>query len=165
MMAMLGGLMGMYEWVRTDTKVQRNTAIDEFTFFIPDDQYLPINDGLDIKHGIFPESYFDIVHTSMIPELRVFDDQREDKHLVSDRISGITSLQASMFNIQFQIERYDEIRMYLHWHNQCIRLHPSDFWLVLPRIFAKSYRNGINVKRNVPTASVIFHRNFNEVLE
>ncbi len=107
---------------------------------------MPINDGLDIKHGIFPESYFDIVHTSMIPELRVFDDQREDKHLVSDRISGITSLQASMFNIQFQIERYDEIRMYLHWHNQCIRLHPSDFWLVLPRIFAKSYRNGINVK-------------------
>ncbi len=42
MMAMLGGLMGMYEWVRTDTKVQRNTAIDEFTFFIPDDQYCSV---------------------------------------------------------------------------------------------------------------------------
>merc|ERR1719411_1645825 len=146
MMGMMGGMggmmgmMGMYEWVRTDKKIPRDPKVDDITFFIPDDQYLPIDDG-DPKNGIYPESYFDIMHTSMIPELRIWDDNHEAKHLVSDRISGITSLKGATFNLQFQVERYDEIRMYLHWHNQCIRLHPQDIWLVLPRIFVKEYKN------------------------
>mmetsp|Transcript_55545 Transcript_55545/g.50010 ORF Transcript_55545/g.50010 Transcript_55545/m.50010 type:complete len:123 (+) Transcript_55545:1307-1675(+) len=65
--------------------------------------------------------------------------KKEDKHQVHDGIKGITSLHGAMLNVQFQIERFDEIRMYIHWHNQCLRLHPQDFWLVLPRFFVKDY--------------------------
>merc|ERR1712228_539058 len=129
------GMMGMYEYVRKDTKVFRDQDVDEFTFFIPDDQYLPIDDSDDPNQWIYPESMFNIMHDSMLPPFRIYDEEKEEKHVVIDRMTGITSHSGSTFNLQFQIERYDEIRMYVHWHNQCIRLFPEDFWLVFPRIF------------------------------
>merc|ERR1712013_942806 len=139
----LGGLMGlgMYEWIRTDTPVKRNPKVDEITFFIPDDQYLPHDDG-DPAKGIYPESFLEMMHTSMVPELKILDEAKEERHQVHSGINGISSLHGAMLNVQFQIERHDEIRMYIHWNAQCIRLHPQDFWLVLPRIFVKGrYRN------------------------
>ena len=137
---MFGGMMGMpmFEWQRNEEKKPRDINVDEITFYTPDDQYLPIDDG-NPKNGIYPESHFDIIHTSMIPELRIYDINKEDRHLVHDTIKGITSLHGALLNIQFQVERFDEIRIYIHWHNQCFRLYPQDFWLVLPRIFVKEY--------------------------
>ena len=46
-----------------------------------------------------------------------------------------------MFNVQFQVERAGEIRMYIHWNNQCLRLHAEDFWQVLPRAFDMDWKN------------------------
>merc|ERR1712176_1307888 len=59
----------------------------------------------------------------MLPVFRIFDEEKEEKHQVIERMTGITS------------------------HNGCIRLFPEDFWLVLPKIFVtdkdmgKVYRN------------------------
>jgi len=148
----MGMGMPMFEWQKNEEKIWRYKQDnnnnggkkqydpDEITFYTPDDQYLPIDDG-NPKNGIYPESHFDIIHTSMIPELRIYDVNKEDRHLVHDTIKGITSLHGALFNVQFQIERFDEIRIYVHWHNQCFRLYPQDFWLVLPRIFHKTERN------------------------
>jgi len=75
-----------------------------------------------------------------------WDEEKEDRHQATERINGISSLNGSMFNVQFQVERTHEIRMYIHWNNQCIRLHADDFWKVLPRSFDMDYNNGINAK-------------------
>eukprot|EP00486_Rosalina_sp_Unknown_P007328 CAMPEP_0201573140 /NCGR_PEP_ID=MMETSP0190_2-20130828/16822_1 /ASSEMBLY_ACC=CAM_ASM_000263 /TAXON_ID=37353 /ORGANISM="Rosalina sp." /LENGTH=274 /DNA_ID=CAMNT_0047999743 /DNA_START=449 /DNA_END=1270 /DNA_ORIENTATION=+ len=106
--------MPMYEWRKDEKRVNRDQDVDEITFYTPDDQFLPIDDE-NPKNGIYPESHFDILHTSMIPELKIWDDKKEDKHQVHDGIKGITSLHGAMLNVQFQIERFDEIRMYIHW--------------------------------------------------
>merc|ERR1712228_864360 len=76
------GMMGMYEYVRKDTKVFRDQDVDEFTFFIPDDQYLPIDDSDDPKQWIYPESMFNIMHDSMLPPFRIYDEEKEEKHVV-----------------------------------------------------------------------------------
>ena len=134
------------KYVRKDEKVYRNQDVDELTFFIPDDQYLPIDDTDNPKQWIYPESYFNNLHDSMLPSLSIWDKNNKE-HEVIDRMTGITSNSGSVFTIHFQVERYDEIRMYIHWNNQCIRLFPEDFWKVLPRIFVtheemgKVYRN------------------------
>merc|ERR1712190_287370 len=108
-----GGMLSVYEWVRRDKKIYRNQKVDEFTFFTPDDQYLPIEDAADPKLKIYPESYFKILHNSMLPSFSIFDDEKEGKHLVADRVTGIASHSGSTFNIQFQVERRNEIRMYV----------------------------------------------------
>ena len=71
------------------------------------------------------------------------DSQTYERHQVHSGINGISSLHGAMFNILFQIERHDEIRMYIHWNAQCIRLHPENFWLALPlpRIFNMEYKH------------------------
>ena len=135
----LGGvataMMGpMFEWVRIDEKVERNKNEDEIFFFEPEDSYLPCNDGNE-SNIILPESYYELLCTSMIPELRVWDHLKEDQHLVSERVSGISAVYGALFTLSFQIVNKDEIRLYLWWNAQCIRLHIQDIWYVLPYIF------------------------------
>ena len=68
-MGALLGMMGMYEWQRTDKPQIRNPKVDEVTFFIPDDQYLPTMENVaeHPENRIFMESYLEIMHTSMAP--------------------------------------------------------------------------------------------------
>ena len=98
------------------------------------------------KNDIYTESYFNVMSRSMIPELKIYDDKKEDKRLVSGKRTSMTKCEGQLFNLEFQIERFDEIRLYLYWGYQSIRLQPSDFWEILPRLFHKKDEWEINRK-------------------
>ena len=68
-MGALFGMMGMFEWQRIDKPQKRNPKVDEVTFFIPDDQYLPTQENVEQhpENRVFMESYMEIMHTSMAP--------------------------------------------------------------------------------------------------
>eukprot|EP01084_Bolivina_argentea_P246600 412679_1 len=71
----------------------------------------------------------------MVPELRIWGEHHEEKHLVSDRVSGISQVFGSLFTLSFQVDRADEVRCYVWWDGKCVRLHTEDFWNVLPYLF------------------------------
>ena len=121
------------EWIRVDRRVERNPAVDEITFFVP-------NHG-GPESRIYPETFLSRMSTSLVPRLKILDEAGEKWRRVRNGIGGATKKGNALLNLHFQIERRDEIRMYIIWESQCMRLHAEDFWLVLPRIFSKQHKN------------------------